>query len=300
MLVSVIVPNYNHRQFLQQRLDSIFNQTYQHFEVILLDDCSSDGSWEYLKFFKNHPKVKVCIRNEINSGSPFKQWVKGIKFSNGELIWIAESDDFSDSRFLENCIPYFKSFEDVCLVMSSSEYVDEMGLVIEGPAIIDLKGKLNGNEFVESNMYFRNSIINASSVLFRKNMIKKNTLANIIDYRLSGDYLFWVELMKNNSIVLLTFKLNFFRWHCNSVRYQELNNLTEILEGIKIKQFIENNFQISDTNKSLLRRSIYLRYFKILKSQKTNKSCSSFISILSFFRPLDRIKGFFRFFALNN
>ncbi len=300
MLVSVIVPNYNHRQFLQQRLESIFNQTYQNFEVILLDDCSSDGSWEYLKLMKDHPKVNLCIRNESNSGSPFKQWVKGIEHSKGDLIWIAESDDFSDSRFLENCISYFISYEDVCLVMSSSEYIDEMGLIIEGPPIIDIMGKFNGNEFVENYMFFKNSIVNASSVLFRKNMIKKSTLTNIINYRLSGDYLFWVELIKNNSLVLLNLRLNFFRWHCNSVRYQELNNLTEILEGIKIKRFIENNFQISDKNKSQLRTNVYLSYFKFLKSQRKSKNWNSFISILPFFRPLDRVKALFRFLALNN
>jgi glycosyltransferase involved in cell wall biosynthesis len=48
LLVSIIVPNYNHSQFLQQRLDSVFNQTYQNFEVILLDDCSTNDNIEIM------------------------------------------------------------------------------------------------------------------------------------------------------------------------------------------------------------------------------------------------------------
>lgn len=75
-MVSIIVPNYNHLEFLPQRLETIFNQSFQDFEVILLDDCFTDASWEYLKRFENHPKVSHLIRNEFNSGSPFRQWKK--------------------------------------------------------------------------------------------------------------------------------------------------------------------------------------------------------------------------------
>ena len=66
--VSIIVPNYNHSIFLQERLDSVFNQTYQNFEVIILDDCSTDDSCLILDKYKNHSKVSHCIFNKYNSG----------------------------------------------------------------------------------------------------------------------------------------------------------------------------------------------------------------------------------------
>ena len=66
-LVSIIVPNYNHEKYLKQRLDSIFNQTYSNFEVILLDDCSSDSSQTILLEYAKNPKVSYCIFNEFNS-----------------------------------------------------------------------------------------------------------------------------------------------------------------------------------------------------------------------------------------
>ena len=65
--VSIIVPNYNHAQFLKQRLESIFNQTYQNFEVILLDDASTDKSVSILEKYSKHSKVSHFIVNELTA-----------------------------------------------------------------------------------------------------------------------------------------------------------------------------------------------------------------------------------------
>ena len=102
--VSVIVPNYNHAPFLRRRLDSIFNQTYQDFEVIILDDCSSDNSKEIIEQYRNRPQITHIVYNEVNSGSPFKQWAKGFDLAKGEYIWIAESDDWAELNFLEETV----------------------------------------------------------------------------------------------------------------------------------------------------------------------------------------------------
>ncbi|MCW8968588.1 MAG: glycosyltransferase, partial [Flavobacteriales bacterium] len=72
-LISIIIPNYNHALFLKKRLESVYNQTYPHFEVILLDDASTDNSIEILNTYKSHPKTAHLIVNTQNSGSPFKQ-----------------------------------------------------------------------------------------------------------------------------------------------------------------------------------------------------------------------------------
>ena len=77
-MVSIIVPNYNHAPYLEQRFDSIYNQTYQDFEVIILDDCSTDASKSIIEKYRNHPKTKHIVYNSSNSSSPFKQWNKGI------------------------------------------------------------------------------------------------------------------------------------------------------------------------------------------------------------------------------
>jgi len=80
--VSILVPNYNYARFLDQRLGSIERQTYRDFEVILLDDASTDDSVQILKrFAREHHCQLVC--NEHNSGNAFKQWNKGLNLATG-------------------------------------------------------------------------------------------------------------------------------------------------------------------------------------------------------------------------
>lgn len=294
MLVSVIVPNFNHRRFLPERLDSILNQTYQNFELILLDDCSSDESWDYLSDFENHPKVAFCCKNQINSGSPFSQWKKGLELAIGDLIWIAESDDFSDPSFLEICVSYFES-DEVGVVISSSEFIDHNSLILYSQNNQNGIGSYSGNEFVKKFMYFSNSVINASSVVFRKKQLNDQILKEIIHYQLSGDHLFWVGIMKECIVVTLEKKLNFFRWHEGSVRFRELNKLTELIEGIRIKIFLEKKFNISNYDKRKGRKEAYLKYFKFLKRHNEEKKINEFFFLLSFFLPFDKLKAIIRF-----
>ena len=99
--VSVIVPNYNHERFLRQRIDSILAQTFRDFELILLDDCSTDYSREILREYASDPHVTHAEFNEVNSGSTFKQWNKGVRLAQGKYVWIAESDDYANPHFIE-------------------------------------------------------------------------------------------------------------------------------------------------------------------------------------------------------
>src|SRR5690348_1753899 len=99
--VSVIIPNYNHAQYLNQRIDSVLKQTYSDFEVIILDDYSIDNSRDIIEQYRTNKKVSAIIYNEINSGNPFQQWDKGIQLAQGEYIWFAESDDWCELNLLE-------------------------------------------------------------------------------------------------------------------------------------------------------------------------------------------------------
>jgi glycosyltransferase involved in cell wall biosynthesis len=78
-LVSIIIPNYNHARFLDERMTSVLEQTYQHIEVIILDDCSTDNSREVIEKYRSNPKVSKIVFNDTNSRSPFKQWYKGFQ-----------------------------------------------------------------------------------------------------------------------------------------------------------------------------------------------------------------------------
>ena len=94
-LVSVILPNYNHAKYLDERIQSILNQTYCNFELIILDDCSPDNgaSKAVIERYRGNAHISHIIYNERNGGLTFQQWHKGIELARGNLIWIAESDD---------------------------------------------------------------------------------------------------------------------------------------------------------------------------------------------------------------
>ena len=131
-LVSVIVPNYNHSRFLDQRIQSILNQTYKNFELIILDDCSPDNgaSKSVIEKYRDNPHVSHIVYNESNSGSTFKQWDKGINLSKGDLVWIAESDDYCEPTFLETLVHEFERDSQLSLAYTLLRKVDAEGRLI--------------------------------------------------------------------------------------------------------------------------------------------------------------------------
>lgn len=130
MLLTVIIPSYNHGYFLKQRIDSVLNQIFQDFELIILDDCSTDNSKEIIEMYRGNEKITQIIYNDANSGSTFLQWKKGIELAKGEYKWIAESDDYSHPQFLETVLKNF-SEKRCSVVYCQSDRVDENNIVTD-------------------------------------------------------------------------------------------------------------------------------------------------------------------------
>lgn len=86
--VSVIIPNYCHAAYLEQRIDSVLSQTYQDFEVIILDDNSPDDglSRMVIEKYRENLSESHIVYNEENSGCTFEEYDKGISFAEGEYI----------------------------------------------------------------------------------------------------------------------------------------------------------------------------------------------------------------------
>lgn len=228
-LVSVIVPNYNHARFLNQRLDSIFNQTYKNFEVILLDDLSNDNSVEILDSYVDE-RIKHRIYNKQNSRSPFKQWKKGLELAKGDLVWIAESDDWAEVTFLEKMIPIFSENENVAVAYSDMYYVDEHGTEIvdtfeeyaqqSHPTLWKDNHYYKGIDYVKDFMLNKCLIVNASSVVFKRDLGKKY-IDRILNYKEAGDWLFWNNLLSEEDVYVYfrgNEKLNYFRHSLQSTR----------------------------------------------------------------------------------
>ncbi|MCB9283028.1 MAG: glycosyltransferase family 2 protein [Lewinellaceae bacterium] len=214
-VVSVIVPNYNHSKFLQKRLDSILNQTYQDFEVIILDDCSQDNSTEIIESYREHPNVITIEYNAINSGSPFKQWAKGISLSKGEYIWIAESDDWCEPSFLDTLVSPMLKDPKIKISYCQSICLDQNNKIKWVSNHEFLEQVIEGEEFVRQFMLKGNSIFNASMAVFRKTALPLKD--HYIHYQFCGDWFFWIEVALKGDVLISGKVLNYFRKHSQDI-----------------------------------------------------------------------------------
>lgn len=228
--VSVVVPNYNHSKYLKERIDSILCQSYQNFELILLDDHSSDDSLQVLSQYGQHPKVTHFVVNEMNSGSTFHQWNKGVELSKGELIWIAESDDRASPQFLKQLVKVFETKSQIGLAYCQSYEISENGSVRGdlswlSDGLSDVLWKqdffMDGKSFVSEYMYERNTIPNVSACLFRKKAMLDAGRAPV-NFKYNGDWFYYAQLLKNWNVAFKSECLNYFRCHQDSTRRHEL------------------------------------------------------------------------------
>jgi len=175
-IVSVVVPNYNHARYLQRRVESILEQTYQDFELILLDDCSTDNSREILASYAGNPRVRIEF-NETNSGTPFKQWNKGVRLAQGKYIWLAESDDYADERLLARLVTLLEAEPEATFAYCRSWRISEDDqkdgfadsyLDYLDPQRWSADFCADGREECRNYFISINPIPNASAVVFRK------------------------------------------------------------------------------------------------------------------------------------
>lgn len=239
--VSIIIPNYNYEPFLKQRMETVLNQTLQDFELILLDDCSTDGSRALLQKYSQNEKVAHTVFNEANTGSPFMQWEKGLSLVKGEYVWIAESDDFAQPTFLEECVKALDEHPTASVAACWSQMVDQDGRSIDkGFDQIKHEGSTmvyGSEEYLKHNLFWGTSVYNASMAVFRYDCYAKID-KDYTNYRYCGDWLFWFEMVRQGDIILIHKKLNCFRQHNKRVTVTSEKAAGRIMELLEIRQHI--------------------------------------------------------------
>ena len=261
-LVSVIIPNYNHAKYLNERIQSILNQTFQNFEIIILDDKSNDDSLEVINKYREDPHVSHIIVNDANTGKPCMQWKKGITIAKGELIWIAESDDTCSPFFLEKLLALHHS-ENTVLAFARSQRIDDDGHLYftYDPGISE--GVWNGKDFIASYLGKRCYIVNASSVLFKKKFFASIS-EDYLNLQGSADWLFWIELCKLGNVGFCGEVLNYMRYHESNA------TIINSLKGINYfadKKIIDYLYFQGLISKYTYKQNIHYRILEI-KSRK--------------------------------
>jgi glycosyltransferase involved in cell wall biosynthesis len=264
--VSVIIPNYNHSRFLEQRIESVMNQTHQDFEVILLDDASTDGSVDIIQRYSKHPKVSQILINNKNTGLPFLQWKKGIELAQADYIWIAESDDWAEPNFLEELLEKLINHPNVGLIFARSHFVNEDGCEQQDFSIYRENIFREGRQVLVNEMVYYNVVHNASAAIFRKKLAPL-TDEKILSKRFCGDWLFWSSILAKSDLIFCNSKLNYYRRHLRTVSAESKSLNRYFLEGIDIPIYVAKIFLID--NRSVLNIIKYwTNKFKIVSAQE--------------------------------
>jgi glycosyltransferase involved in cell wall biosynthesis len=224
--ISVVLPYYNHKNYAYKRLESILMQDLAVDEIIMLNDGSTDYGFElYKSIAKSNLEYSFkIIDNDINNGSVFKQWVKGIENATSEFTWIAETDDFYHPSFTLELVSAFTN-KDVTFASCDSFHISEDEEVIrvgnphfditnsnnsnyDSPFVVDGKTEINRS------LGIYNSIPNVSACLFKTKFLQraiKNIQNDLINLKYAGDWLLYVELATMGNVAFTPLKLNYFR-----------------------------------------------------------------------------------------
>lgn len=227
--VSVVIPSYNYGRFLGDRIRQVLTQTVAPYEIIVVDDASSDDSVDVAREALDGCGIPwKLVVNDTNSGSVVSQWIKGVGLASGDLIWIAEADDVARSEFLAEVTASF-SWEDVVLSYCQSRQVDEDASLLADDYLAYTDGLerdftrryiADGADELTRCLSVKNSIPNVSAVVFRGDALKASIEAcrgEVERLRYAADWRLYVELMARGAIAFSTRSLNDHRRHPGSV-----------------------------------------------------------------------------------
>lgn len=251
--VTVIIPNFNHARFLDRRIQSVLNQTFTDFEVLFLDDASTDNSREVFERYSHDPRVR-SLQNLTNSGSAFKQWNKGVREARGKYIWIAESDDYADEKLLETLVQRLEENPCVGVAYCQSWCVDEEGNRVSTMNwwTDDINPKRWEEDFVgdglqecRQTLVIKNTIPNASAVVFRKDVYLALGGAEE-SMMVCGDWMCWVKCLLKSDVAFTSKPLNSFRKHSDSVRSHVERSGIVFAESYQVLDFIRRNCSVPE------------------------------------------------------
>ena len=239
--VSVIVPNYNHGKYLRKRINSILEQTFNDFELIILDDASTDESEEIIASYAIGSAPIRFIPSNRNSGTPFRQWKKGIDLAKGKYVWFAESDDYNDKCFLEKLVPILDNNDTVGFVFANSYLIDQEnevhGNTMEWKEVIsEKKFQLpyigSGTEELPYLMQYC-YISNSSASVIRLDALKQVDWEDVFKYRFRGDWLVYSTIATKWQVAYLPEILNYYRIDSGNakLRNTELEDYREVLRN---------------------------------------------------------------------
>ncbi len=243
--VSVIVPNYNHAPYLTERIRSILDQSFTDFELIILDDASTDNSREIIESFRSEPRVAHIIFNEKNNGILTAQWKKGLDQARGKWVWIAESDDTAHPDFLSEFFTCLQSNPDLDLFFCDSKatrpldggftFASERRNTVFATTKWNSSYITNGRAELNEALKYDCTINNLSAAVFRKSRLNE-ILDVALPYRYYADWYLYIQVAAKGKICYSNKAYNNYRVHPASLLGAKTSSVTSKTEYFRILQ----------------------------------------------------------------
>ena len=249
-LISVIIPTYNRADLIEETINSVLNQTYQNFEILIIDDGSTDNTKAVVGSFKNN---RIRYIWQKHGGFPGLTRNNGIKVARGEYVAFLDSDDLWLPQKLDKQIDAFEKNPNILLVSTNgikfpSNYVQKFF-------------SIQDNKIMFFRELLKKNLVITSSILMKRSVIKNIGLMDE-SLRNMQDYDYWLKILKykDKSILILRNILIKYRIHESNITEQNLNKYPKyLLKRYKIYLYIYSKFHDYDQNyiKSILRDRLY-------------------------------------------
>lgn len=241
-LISIITPTYNCGNFIEETIQSVLNQTYTNWEMIIVDDCSSDNTKEIVeKYVEFDSRIKYFLL-ENNSGAAISR-TKAMGLANGNYIAFLDSDDLWLPNKLESQLKFMKD-NNYAFTCTNYEQIDETGIALN--RVIKTKSKTDYNGVLLT------CPVGNSTVMYSVDKLGKFIVPNI---RKRNDDALWLQILKKEKYIYgMNEVLMKYRIRSNSI---SSNKLELVKYHWKLYREIEHL--------SILRSVFHICYWGVLK-----------------------------------
>lgn len=217
MKISIIIASYNYAEYIEEAINSVINQSYQDWELIIVDDGSNDGSIEIIKsYYEKDNRIRFFQHAQGQNRGLKETLLLGIKHASGDWIAFLESDDYFSPDNLAKKIESIKKYPYVNLIFNKVKFLSEEKRK-QQKIFENIQKKLSKKKFPKNmfyDFYIDNTILTFSSVMTKKKVLQNVNFDTPFDAAL--DRWLWVHLAYNNNFYYIDEELTFWRLHPQS------------------------------------------------------------------------------------
>lgn len=209
--VSVLMPVYNSEAYIAEAIDSIINQSFEDWELIIIDDGSTDKSESIVKSYTDNRIT--FLKNPENKGIIYTR-NRLFDKAKGEYMAIFDSDDISYPERLKKQVNFLDQNPEYAFCGTWGKTIDVDGKFLRNMNLA------NKHDYIKCWLLFSNSFIQ-SSIMIRKNVLDKNGLRYDEGFPVTGDYEFWARLIQYGKAENLKEYLVAYRWHASNISHRK-------------------------------------------------------------------------------